>query len=238
MGKGLTLLLAFAVALAATVAGAQSVRTYVPEGAKLYAPALVLEQKAMWPRMPEPWTLGGQVEQESCISLKHSKCWNPRAELKTHREYGFGFGQITVAYRGDGSERFNRFKELQAEHAELSQWNWDNRYDARLQLKAIILMDLTLWRRLPPAATTTDHLAFMLAAYNGGLASVMQDRRLCDNTSGCSSGRWFGHVAKTSLKSRVPQRAYGGKSWYTINREYVSNVLLLRRDKYKVFWGV
>jgi hypothetical protein len=217
-------------------AAAQDVRSYVPEGAREFAPVLALEQRKAWPRMPEPWTLGGQVEQESCISLRHSKCWNPRAELKTHREYGFGFGQITIAYRADGSERFNKFQELRAGHEALSKWEWSARYDPEFQLRAIVLMDLELWRRIPPAATVQDHTAFVLASYNGGVGSVLQDRRLCDNTAGCDPTRWFGHVAKHSLKSKVPQKAYGGKSWYAINREYVTNVLLLRRNKYRIFW--
>lgn len=234
MGKGLTLLLLLAAAL--TVA-AQDVRTHVPSNARLYAPVLVQEQRAQWPRMPEPWTLAGQVEQESCLRLTHPKCWNPRAELKTSREYGFGLGQVTVAYNKDGSERFNKFNELRAGNPALKDWTWESRYDPAYQLRAVVLLDLELWRRLPPAATAQDHLAFMLSSYNGGVGSVLQDRRLCSNTPGCDEGRWFGHVERTSLKSRVPQKQYGNQSWFSINRDYVQNVLKLRRDKYKPFWG-
>lgn len=237
MGKGLTLLLGLLLTLAAPLAGAQDVRSYVPEGARLYAPVLVLEQRAIWPRMPEPWTLAGLVEQESCISLRHSKCWNPRAELKTPREYGFGFGQITVAYRADGSTRFNKFEELRSSHSSLKDWNWDARYDSGYQLRAIVEMCLGLWRKIPPAATTQDHLAFMLSSYNGGVAALLQDRRLCSNTRGCDEGRWFGNVELHSVKSRVPQKGYGGQSWYSINRKHVRNVMTLRRDKYRAFWS-
>lgn len=235
MGKGLILLLILlAVAFPAT---AQDVRTFVPAGAKLYAPVLVAEQRAVWPRMPQPWTLAGLVEQESCISLTHSKCWNPRAELKTSREYGFGFGQITVAYRANGAVRFDKFAELKAQHASLKDWTWESRYDSAYQLRAVVEMALDLWRRIPPAATVEDHLAFMLSSYNGGVASLLQDRRLCSNTRGCDEGRWFGHVELNSLKSKVPQKGYGGQSWYSINRKHVRNVMTLRRDKYRVFWG-
>lgn len=236
MGQGLTRLLLAFLAFVAFGVAAQDARTYVPTGARTFAPVLVLEQRAYWPAMPEPWTLAGQVEQESCISLKHSKCWNPRAELKTSREYGFGFGQITVAYRANGSERFNKFNELKAEHEALRSWDWDTRYDPHLQLRAIVLMDLSLWRRIPPAATVPDHLAFMLSAYNGGVSSVLRDRRLCDNTDHCDPARWFKNVADHSIKSRVPQRGYGGQSWFSINRDYVYNVLVIRRGKYRVYW--
>lgn len=229
------LLLVFLLALAAA-AGAQDARTHIPLGANGYAPILVAEQREHWPRMPEPWTLAGLVEQESCISLKHSKCWNPRAELKTAREYGFGFGQVTVAYRANGSVRFDKFAELRASHASLRDWTWDTRYDPGYQLRAIVLMNLGLWRQIPPAATPQDHLAFMLSSYNGGLGGLLQDRRLCSNTPACNPGVWFGNVETTSVKSRQPNPGYGGRSWFEINRSHVRNVLRLRRDKYRTFW--
>lgn len=239
MGKSL-IHVAFAVICWAfgSVALAQDARTFIPPGAKVYAPLLVEKQKAVWPQAPEPWTLAGLVEQESCISLTHPRCWNPRSELKTSREYGFGLGQITVAYRADGSARFNKFEELRAAHASLRDWTWANRFDPGYQLTAIVEMNLYLWRRLAsaPGATVTDHWAFVLSSYNGGLAGVLQDRRLCSNTRGCDPARWFGHVERTSLKSRVPQPGYGNRSWYEINRSHVRNVLTLRRDKYQAFW--
>lgn len=239
MGKSL-IHFAFAVLCWAfgSLALAQDARTFVPPGAKVYAPVLVEKQEAVWPQAPEPWTLAGLVEQESCISLTHSRCWNPRSELKTSREYGFGFGQITVAYRADGSTRFNKFEELRAAHASLRDWTWENRYDPGYQLAAIVEMNLDLWRRLAsaPGATVTDQWAFVLSSYNGGAAGVLQDRRLCSNTRGCDPARWFGHVERTSLKSRVPQPGYGNRSWYEINRSHVRNVLTIRRAKYQAFW--
>jgi hypothetical protein len=35
------------------------------------------------------------VEHESCISLKHKRCWEPTSQLKTSREIGAGLGQVT-----------------------------------------------------------------------------------------------------------------------------------------------
>ncbi len=236
MGKGLKWL--FVGLLLGVLIGAMvnAFGAVVPPNALVYAPVLVSEQRSVWPQMPEPWTLGGLVEQESCIRLTHPKCWNPRAELKTPREYGFGFGQITVAYQTDGSERFNKFNELRAQQPALKDWTWDNRYDPAFQLRAIVLMNRANWSKIPPAATVSDHLAFMLSGYNGGVGAVRQDRILCSNTPGCDSGRWFGNVELNSVKSRVPQALYGGKSWFSINREYVRNVMNLRRAKYKSFW--
>ena len=59
----------------------------------------------------------------------------------------------------------------------------------------------------------------------------MSDRRVCQATAGCDPGRWFGHVEKTSLKARAAIKGYG-KSFFDINREYVVNVLQVRRSKY------
>ncbi|WP_139208938.1 MULTISPECIES: lytic murein transglycosylase [Pseudomonas] len=207
----------------------------VPAQAKALLPVLVEQQQAIWPDAPMPEFLAGQIEQESCITLKHSKCWNPRAELKTSREYGFGLGQTTVAYKKDGSVRFNKWAELVAAYPSLKGWSWANRYDAHYQLIAIVEMDKGLFKRQKGAATPVDQLSFALSAYNGGTGGVLQDRRLCANTKGCDPARWRGHVSAHSLKSRKPQPGYG-KSFYDINREYVTNILDVRRLKYEPYF--
>lgn len=209
----------------------------VPPNAEKYAPDLVEQQTRIWPSAPTPWTLAGLVEQESCSpTVRSPKCWNPRAELRTSREYGFGLGQITVAYDTAGHVRFNNFEMLRRKYRSLSDWQWSGRYDPKYQLAALVEMTKDLWRKSPPAATTDDHWAFDLVAYNGGFGGLLQDRRLCDNTPGCDATRWFGNVETHSLKSRVPRRAYGGQSWYSISRGYVRNILKKRRAKYKRFW--
>lgn len=203
----------------------------LPAGAVKYLPDLVKAQRSVWPTAPMPSFLAAQVEQESCITLKHSKCWNPRAELKTKRENGVGFGQFTRAFNADGSIRFDKISELAAAHASLRGWTWEKRYDPDYQLTAIVEMNKAIFNRQRGAASERDRLSFTLSAYNGGEAGVLQDRRLCSNTRGCDSSRWLGNVAKTSLKSRTPKPGYG-KSFYAINREYVTNVLDVRRPKY------
>lgn len=207
----------------------------VPANARQYLPLLVQAQQMTWPNAPTPSFLAGQVEQESCVTLRSTKCWNPRAELKTSRENGVGLGQFTRAYRVDGSIRFDTISNLAAQHESLRGWSWASRYDAHYQLQAIVEMDKDLYGRQRNAATDEDQLAFALSGYNGGQAGVLQDRRLCANTKGCDPARWFGNVEHTSLKSRRAQRGYG-QSFFNINREYVANILHVRRFKYEPYF--
>lgn len=229
------LLLALAACLSLASCTAPAFAAAVPERALVLLPVLVEQQREIWPDAPQPWFLAGQIEQESCLSLTHSKCWNPRAELKTSRENGIGLGQFTRAFRADGSIRFDKIAELSAAHASLRGWSWDNRYDAHYQLIALLEMNRAIYRRQKNAATVIDRLSFSLSAYNGGEGGLLQDRRLCANTAGCDPARWKGHVAEHSLKSRRPVAGYR-QSFFHINREYVTNVLDVRRQKYAPFF--
>lgn len=224
-------ILAIIVLLAAFGASAQP----VPPQAVFNAPILVDAQRVHWSDAPLPWFMAGQVEKESCITLKHAKCWNTRAELKTDREYGFGLGQITVAYRADGSVRFNKWAELRTKYPALRAWTWEQRFEPLFQLTALVLMDRGLCRAYADSATLEDQLGFCLSAYNGGEGGVGQDKRLCGNTAGCNPRAWYGHVEQHSMKQRMPWKGYG-KSPFDINREYPREVRT-RRDKYKQFWG-
>lgn len=223
------------VALVASCQAAPVFSAPVPRQAVPLLPVLVEQQRSIWPDAPEPWFLAGQIEQESCLSLTHSKCWNPRAELKTARENGVGLGQFTRAYRADGSIRFDTIANLSQTYKSLAGWSWDNRYDARYQLIALVEMDKGIYHRQRGAANDLERLKFTLSAYNGGEAGLLQDRRLCSNTDGCDPARWTGHVALHSLKNRRPQAGYG-QSFFSINREYVANVLEVRRSKYEPYF--
>ncbi len=207
----------------------------IPVLAQIYLPLLIAAQTQYWPDVPQPHTMAGQVEQETCISMTHRKCWNPRAELKTSREYGFGLGQLTAAYRADGSVRFSAFGDARALHRDLKGWTWEERYDPKRQLAALVLMDRSLYARLSPlAATERDAWAFTLAAYNGGTSGLLKDRLLCEQKQGCDPRRWFGNVEWTSVKAKTVASGYG-KSFFEINREYVSRTLDQRREKYLAY---
>lgn len=205
--------------------------------AQPYLPMLSETVGQHWPQAPLLSYFAAKIEQETCITERHAKCWNPRAELKTSREYGFGFGQITTAYRADGTVRFDKFAELRATHAVLNSWEWSDRFEPSMQMAAMVLMDKTSHRRFQGMyATVYDGLSFSASAYNGGEGGVLQDRRLCANSPGCDPMRWADNVALHSTKSRVKWQGYG-QSAYDINRGYVQKVLYERRQKYVAILG-
>ena len=229
-GKNRTELLATVVIFTLFMIIGSLADVVVPDRARLYAPILAKNQQTLWPDAPVPWTLAGLIEQETGPCPRGRQCWNPRAELKTSREYGFGLGQITI------TSRFNEFNELKKKYASLRDWEWNARFDPDHQLVAVVEMIHALWRQVPPFATQEDHWAFTDCAYNGGLGGLLQDRRACSNSAGCDPTRWFGNVETHSLKSRTPQPAYGGQSFYGINRGHVRNVLRVFPAKYRQFW--
>lgn len=201
----------------------------LPAGFHTYGATLRAEQRQFWPDHPDPAALAALVEQESCVSLKSPKCWNPGARLKTDREEGAGMGQITRAYRADGSMRFDALADLREQYdAELGALSWDSIYQRPdLQLRALVLMSRDAAR---PFRASAAWLHFGDAGYNGGVAGVQKERRACKLSAGCDPAQWFGHVERHCLKSRQP--LYGGRSACDINREHVHNVFLVRRAKY------
>lgn len=201
----------------------------LPAGFHTYGPVLKAEQRQFWPDHPDPAALAALVEQESCVSLKSPKCWNPGARLKTDREEGAGMGQITRAYRADGSMRFDALADLRDQYdAELGALSWDSIYQRPdLQLRALVLMSRDAAR---PFRASAAWLHFGDAGYNGGVAGVQKERRACKLSAACDPAQWFGHVERHCLKSRQP--LYGGRSACDINREHVRNVFLVRRAKY------
>jgi len=197
----------------------------LPKLAALYAPILAAQVATMWPGMPMPSLLGAQVEQETCGSLTSTRCWNPKTELKTEREYGFGFGQITI------TPKFNNFEAAKTWDKALANWQWGDRFDPKMQLMALVAFDRNLYRRLTFGNTTADKLQFTFAAYNGGMGGLINDRHVCMATKGCDPGRWFGHVELTSLKARTAVKGYG-QSFFEINRGYVRSIWFDRRQRY------
>lgn len=219
------------LALFGSAARAQDVRTFIPPAAESYRTALKAEQSRHWPDHPRAELLPALIEHESCISLKHSRCWNPKSRLKSSREEGAGFGQITRAWSPDGRLRFDALQEMKERHPALREWSWANVYQRPdLQLRAVVLKSRGDFLTLRAVTDPHQRLAFADAAYNGGMGGVNKDRRACGLKSGCDPQRWFGHVEGTCTKSRAP--LYGGRSACDINRHHVHDVLNVRAPKY------
>lgn len=197
---------------------------------KKYLPVLENELTTLWPTVEWKSPFGAQINQETCAGLKSKKCWSPGAELKTDREYGFGLGQLTV------TPKFNNFMEAKKLHPSLRDWTWDNRYDAKYQIRTMVLMDKFNHGKLGWAHNEHERMAMAFGAYNGGLGGVLSDRTVCRATAGCDPTKWFGHIEHTSKKAKKPVKGYG-KSFFEINREYVRNVMIHRRERYKPYFN-
>ena len=197
----------------------------IPDRAKEYLPQVVSAINVM--NFPPAFheSIAGQIEQETCISLKRKKCWNPKTELKTSREYGFGLGQLTI------TSKFNGFEEVK-QYKELKDWQWEDRYNPEMQIRGVLLKDRIAYNMIKwPVVNEYEKLAMTYAAYNGGTGGLLSDRKLTQANGGDTS-RWFGGIEKYSKKSKVPHPEYK-VSFFDINRSYPKNILTLRMQKYK-----
>lgn len=225
---GRSIVLAIILILIATASRAEQ----LPPNALNKLPILKQEAQAYWPELKLKAYLGAQIEQETCISLKHKKCWSESAQLLTSREQGVGLGQLTRAFKADGTIRFDALSELKAKHPrELKDLSWTNWQDTRLQLRAVVLKDKDTCSLIKNTATQDDQLRMCMAAYNGGSGGLSNDRLACRAKAGCNPAIWYGHVENTSMKSKTVIPGYG-RSPFQINREYVVNIDRVRKPRY------
>lgn len=221
---------AFAVIFSSR-ASAQDLRTHIPPQAHQYLPTLKTEVQRHFKDVPHAGYHAALIEHESgCFYLK-KKCWNPRSELKSAREQGAGLGQITRAYRKDGSTRFDALQEMVDRYPQLKGWSWSNVFDRPdLQLRAVVLKTEADYRHFVRVARDRHQaLLFADAAYNGGRGGVEAERRACHLAPGCDPKVWTGNVERFCMKSKAP--IYGSRSPCDINRHHVHDVLA-RAGKY------
>lgn len=178
------------------------------------------------------------VEHESCISLKHKKCWNSMSRLKTAREEGAGLGQVTRAFNSDGSVRFDTLGEMAKRYKmELKDAKWDTIYQhPDIQLRIMILMLRDDYKKLYAIENPEHRMQMVDAAYNGGLGGVLKERRACGLAHNCNPNIWFNNVEKTCLKSK--KVLYGTRSACDINRHHVEDVFHSNIPKYNKYYFV
>jgi len=212
---------------------AVSIYTYIPIKAKTYLPLLYEQQEKIFPEHPLPPYFAALIEQESCIHLKHRRCWDPTSELKTKREQGVGLGQITRTWRKDGSKRFDTLEELRRKHIDqLRELTWGNiKKRPDLQIRAIILLYKDNWYKLPhQVKDPVDRLAMVDMAYNAGIGRVFKDRRVCGLKKNCDPNRYWDNMEKVCTAST--KILYGNMSACDIMKHHVRQTLLRRLFKY------
>jgi len=183
------------------------------------------------------------IEQESCISLTHSRCWKSTSRLylkrkSGSREEGIGLTQLTRVWRKNGTVRFDSLSGIARKYPQyLGELNWKtvrNRPD--LQIKGAILLWKDNYERLKrryKGVSEYNLLCFADAAYNGGYGGVRREIDKCWNMKGCDHKVWFGNVEKVCLKSK--RKNYGRRSACEINRDHVKKVLQIRGAKYSIY---
>lgn len=228
----LTIAVIAALSIPAIVLG-QDVKTHIPAQASTWQIPLKAEQMDHWRDMKITHYLPALIEHESCISLKHSKCWNPGARLKTEREEGAGLTQLTRTWHKDGTLRFDVLAELRGTYPQLRELSWSNVYQRPdLQFRGAVLKLKGIHDRIPAQVTNTwSRYHFMDASYNGGEGGLKKDRSLCALKQGCDPAKWFGHVEATCSKSLKPM--YGTRGPCDINRYHVKDVFQNRLPKYE-----
>lgn len=222
------------VAILTPPAKAQNVATYIPPRATQYLPLVYEESERYMPELAQHWYFGALIEHESCISLTHSRCWSPTSELKTAREQGVGFGQITRAYTTTGAIRFdtltdltNRFKQ------DLYGLSWNTiKTRPDLQIRAMILLWRDNWKQLYMVDGAVNRIRMADSAYNGGLSSVKTSRQKCGLAADCNPQWWFDNVEKFH-KLNQTAKIYGNRSARDINLHHVQDVTVTRWGKYE-----
>lgn len=105
-----------------------------------------------------------------------------------------------------------------------------------LQIRAVVLKSKDNYEIYSRGTVDSyNALAFGDAAYNGGIGGVNRDRTACKISRKCNPDIWFDNVEHYCTKSKAI--LYGNRSACDINRHHVYEVLKLRSNKYRQFWG-
>lgn len=230
-------LIVFLLLIATCAFGAQpDPRTFIhPNAKQLYPTIKDTSISIMGETFNYPYYFPSLIEHESCISLTHSKCWSPTSRLKTAREEGAGLGQLTKAYRADGTLRFDTLTSLSTKYkTELGLLTWKNVYTRPdLQIKAIVLLYRESYKSLWVVKDPYERLKFADAAYNAPLSSVHKRRTTCGLRTNCDPQKWFGNAETTcGLSSKI---IYGTRSACDINNHHVADVFNTRLPKFKKY---
>lgn len=213
---------------------AQNVKTYIPERAFENRDDLYDSIKKNLPDLYDYNFVPALIEHESCISLKHSRCWNANSTLSNSREHSVGYFQIAKAFNADGTTRMDTLQSLKNKYRDnLKELTWSNiarRPDLQLEAGTLLLKDN--WNGLKSVTDPKERTYMLSAAHNGGLGRVQKDRRICGMDSDCDPQKWKGNVADKCSLSTTPMPKYGNRSLCQINRNHPIDVIETRMPKY------
>ena len=221
----------FIFILPLTVFG-QNVKTFIPTKAVTYLPLVKQEATRIMPDFTTPWYFGALIEHESCISLKHSRCWSPTSQLLSKRERGAGLSMLTIAYNADGSTRFDSLTDLRrANMRELKELSWNNILERPdLQIRSLILMTKSNYSIFREVDDPYQRLAMTDVAYNAGASRVKKNRLQCSLAKHCDPDIWFDNVEKHCTASKKPM--YAGRSACDILTHHPRDTMMTRMPKY------
>lgn len=194
----------------------------VLDRAQPYLPQLSKSIDRQWPGMPLRENTAGQVEQESS--------WKKSATLKTSRELGRGLVQLTIAYRADGSERFNAYQDAMRLKI-MSTWDWrHDPYNVDYQLTYLVLTDrsnFVMVRRY--MINDIEAWRAALVCYNAGPGRWLT-RRTMAKQMGLLNDRWAEGL-EHAHGPRENAVLYGRPLWQAVN-EY-PRVIFAKAEKYR-----
>jgi hypothetical protein len=191
-----------------------------------------------------PFYFPALIEQESCVRLCGNnywsrRCWSPKSRLKTKREEGAGFFQLTRVFTKTGMVKWDTIDILRKRYPkQLHKLNWNNVYN-RPDLQ--ILAGLLLWRKnfymLSKFIPLEERIAFADSMFNGGYYYLNKERKKCKLVKSCDPDKWFGNVEKIKSR-RAIRKLYGNRTAWDINRDHVRKVLKIRMPKYNMNYSL
>ena len=179
-------------------------------------PVLKTEIETFWPTLAPREFIAGVIDQESN--------WKAAAALRTDREWGCGLGQFTVAYKADGSVRFDALTETKRLDKSLRDWDWKDCGNVQFQLRATVLKLKVNNRNCSILMVGGREInACNGSQYNGGAGNTAKRIRLCRMDKNCDPTLWYGHLEKQCGQSNVKAHGYG-ESFCQINSKYPARV--------------
>lgn len=235
MKRFLTILMFFIAASFAQAAYAQNPKTYIHPRVEPLVPIYLEEINRLFPDIPEKAYPLALTEHESCISLKHGRCWKSTSELKSAREQGVGLAMLTRTWNADGSVRFDTLTNLKNTYKEeLKELSWLNvKERPDLQIRAMMLIVRDDYKAFYKVHDRYQRLVFTDIAYNGGRKHANQARVACGLAKNCNPDIWFDNAERFNPKSTKP--LYGNRSARDINNQHARDVFFTRLPKFRTY---